>query len=239
MPERYDNRQFRRASLQLPLQHKLSVSGTAGVGVGWTRDVSEGGACVELPEVLRPPLPLQVRLHTARGPIETEAQVVWGAEAQAVRESEAQAVWAWEAGPTGGGVLHGLAFTQMGPLHRHILRTALHSRAEAGPASVRLPLQVAATCEPEQQGGAPLPGVTEAISREALSLCLPQPLPPGTPVRIILHTPHEPLMVKGTVVEVEPPERQQPGEAIRLTVRFTPLGWYASLYLGLILMALS
>jgi hypothetical protein len=81
--------------------------------------------------------------------------------------------------------------------------------------------------------------VTEAISREALSLRLPQPLPPGTPVRIILHTPHEPLMVKGFVVQVEPPERERPGEAIQLTVRFTTLGWYASLYLGLILTALS
>jgi hypothetical protein len=239
MPERYDNRQFRRALLQLPLQHKLSVAGTAGVGVGWTRDVSEGGACVELPEVLQPPLPLQIRLHTARGPIEAEAQVVWGAEAQAVREAEAQVVWAWEAGSTGRGVLHGLAFTQLSPSQRYALRTVLQRNAEESPASVRLPLRVPATCEPENPGGPPLLGETEAISRETLSLRLPWPLPPGTLVRLILHTPHEPLMVKGTVVQVEPPEQQRPGEAIRLTVRLTPLGWYASLYLGLILMALS
>jgi hypothetical protein len=224
--------------MQLPLQQKLRASGAAGVGVGWTRDVSEAGACVELPEFLRPQLPLQVRLHTDRGPIETEAQVVWEAEGQAVWMAAAQAVWAWEPGPFRGGVLHGLAFTQMGPTHLQALRTVLHSRAEEGPASVRLPLQVAATCEPEQQGGAPLPGVTEAISREALSLRLPQPLPPGTSVRITLHTPHEPLMVKGTVVEVDPPERQRHGEAIRLAVRLIPLSWYASLYLGLILTAL-
>ena len=231
MPEGFQRRLFPRYPLQLPLQEKLRVVGAAGVGVGWTRDVSEAGACVELPEFLRPQLPLQVRLHTARGPIETEAQVVWGAAVQAV--------WAGEPGPISGGVLHGLAFTQMSPTHVQALRTVLHSRAAEGPARVRLPLQVAATCEPEAQAGPPLPGVTEEISREELSLRLPHPLPPGTSVRITLQTPHGPLTVQGTVVQVEPPERQRPGEWIRHAVRFTPLDWHASLYLGLILTARS
>ena len=148
-------------------------------------------------------------------------------------------MWAGEPGPIAGGVLHGLAFTQVSATHLQALRTLLHSRAEEGHASVRLPLRVSATCEPEHQGGPPLPGVTEAISREELSLRLPCTLPPGTSVRITLQTPLEPLTVKGTVVQVEPPERQRPGEPIRLDVRFAPLDWHASLYLGLILTALS
>jgi hypothetical protein len=232
VPEGLERRQFPRYPMQLPLQHKLSASVAAGAGVGWTRDLSEGGARVELPEFLLPQVALQVRLHTGRGTIEPEAQVVW--------EAEVQAVWARESGPIKGGVLHGLAFTKISPTQLQALRNLLHSREEeGGHASVRLPLRLSTTCEPENQLGPPLLGVTEEISREELSLRLPHILPPGTLVRITLNTPHEPLTVKGTVVQVEPPERRRPGESIRHDVRFTTLGWYASLYLGVILTVLS
>jgi hypothetical protein len=230
MPDGAERRRLHRMALELPLQHKLSVAGDAGVGVGWTRDLSEAGACVELPEFLQPQLSLQLRLHTDRGPFETEAQVVW--------DGEAQAVWPGAAGGIRGGVLHGVAFTALSPPDRHMLHTLLHSSAEEGSA-VRLPLQVSATCQLEGQEEPSLEGVTAAISRQDLCLGLPHMLPPGTTVRITLQTPDEPLAVSGNVIQVRPTERARPEELIQHTVQFARLGWHAALYLALLLTASS
>ena len=70
-------------------------------------------------------------------------------------------------------------------------------------------------------------------------LYLPQTLACGTVLQLTLHTPHEPLIVDGSIVGVELPERQMPNTPIRHQVRFTTLGWYALLYLALFLTVLS
>ncbi len=66
-------------------------------------------------------------------------------------------------------------------------------------------------------------------------LHLPRVLPPGTPLEVTLHTAEEQLIVQGTVVWVESPERRNPGGSIRHGLRFTALDQSFCQTLGLLL----
>ena len=99
MSDRPEHRQFRRYPIQLPLLHTPKGPTPAQPGVGWTRNLSEGGACVELAERLQSRLPLLVCLRTERGIIEAEAEVAWAEKPPLAT----------------GGILHGVAFTQSRP----------------------------------------------------------------------------------------------------------------------------
>lgn len=96
---RTEQRRHPLYSIRLPLLHKAQSSGADRAEMGWTHNMGEGGACVEVSERLQPQGPIRVRLQTARGAIELEAKVVWSREP----------------GSAGGGVLHGMAFTQIPP----------------------------------------------------------------------------------------------------------------------------
>lgn len=96
-------------------------------------------------------------------------------------------------------------------------------------------MDLAVTCQPKAQPGATLDGRTGNISRSGLQLRLPQDLPPGTVLDIILHAPNGPLTVEGLVVWVEPPERRKSGQSIRHGVQFTSPTWSISHALGLVM----
>ncbi len=99
MPDRVTERRFTRYPVQLPILYRIEGSPSPRVGAGWTHNLSEGGACVELADRLSPETLFIVRLQTEGGPIELAAQVDWaGKQASA-----------------GGGVLHGLVFAQASP----------------------------------------------------------------------------------------------------------------------------
>ena len=209
MPSWSERRKFRRYPMQLPLLHAPIAPPAPSAGVGWTRDVSEGGACVETGERLPPGLPLRLRLLTDRGTIEAEAQVAWSGEPR---------------GPEGG-ILHGLAFTQVTPDQHEALRHLLLTRAMVRPAGVRLPVQVSVTCQPRGEAGPPLQAWTSNISRGGLLLRLPQVLPPGTALEITLYTLTGLVRVEGTVAWVAPPEARTPEAPIRHGFEFTALEW--------------
>src|SRR3989337_2823429 len=80
MPDGSERRQFGRYLIVLPILHKPDDPAAGSVGVGWTRNVGEGGTCVDLAESLRLQTPLRVRLQTDQGTIELEAHVVWTGE---------------------------------------------------------------------------------------------------------------------------------------------------------------
>jgi len=189
------------------------------MGAGWTRSLSEGGATVELSERLRPRTPLRLRLKSDQGIVEAEAQVVWSGGRL----------------PEGGGVVHGLAFTQIAPDHVLALREMFHPVSSVRHAGVRLSLDVPITCHPKSPAGPPLQGRTGNVNRGGLFLRLPRLLPTGTVLEITLHVPKDPLTVDGAVVWVEPPEIWKPGESIGHGVRFTALDWSTLLSLGLLL----
>jgi hypothetical protein len=187
--------------------------------MGWTHNMGEGGACVELNERLQPQRPIRVRLQTARGAIELEAKVVWSREPDSA----------------GGGVLHGMAFTPIPPEQVEPLRELLLSKGSVRHAGVRWPLNVPVTCQPKDQEGLSIQGCTGDISRGGLLLRLPKALPAGTRLEVTLHAPQEPLTVQGEVVWVEPAERLSPGELVSHGLRFTSLGPLLSMALGLLL----
>ncbi len=219
MTDRPVYRRFPRYPIQLPILYKVIIPPTRQAGAGWTRNLSEGGACLELAESLQPATSLQVLLRTEQRGTELEAQVVWTRAA----------------GSTTSGVLHGVAFTQMVPADRQALRDLLHHKGWVRPAGVRLPVELTITCQRKDDAGPLLQGWTGDISRGGLLLRLPQGLPPGTVLEITLPTIYGPVTAEGTIVWVEPPDVQTPGEPIRYGFRFTNITWASELTLGLFL----
>jgi len=219
MTEILPHRRFPRYPIQLPLLYKLKEPATGKVSAGWTRNLSEGGACVELAERLWPQVSLAMRLRTDRGPIEVEAEVVWVGEAI----------------PPTGSIPHGVVFTRINSDQAQALRDLLLPLSMAPHAGVRLPVTLQVTCQPTWPEGPSLQGMAEDMSRGGLMLRLSKPLAPGTAIEITFHRASAPLQVKGEVAWVEPPERRIPGTAIRHGVRFSSLDWTVSLHLGLLL----
>jgi len=211
-----ERRQSRRYPIQLPLLHAAKAPTGARTGAGWTRHLSEGGADVELPMRLPADAPLRVLLRTDRGLIEAEATVVWTKECLV----------------PGGGIPHGVAFTHIALDQLKALRGLLISTGLSRPDGVRLPFELAVTCQLKGQSGPPFPARTRDISRGGALLRLPQVVPPGTPLELTLHTRTESLTAEGTIIWVAPPEGRTPGEPILHGLRFTPLGWTSLLALA-------
>ncbi|HSD51077.1 MAG TPA: PilZ domain-containing protein [Candidatus Methylomirabilis sp.] len=223
MLPRWVERRFPRYPIQLPVLYKPKGPAANKVGAGWTRDLSEGGAGIELGERLRLQLSLAMRLQTDRGPIEVEAEVVWVGEPT----------------PPSGAIPHGVVFTQVSPDHAQALRDLLLPLSMTPHAGVRLPVALQVTCQPTSRNGPPLQGMAENMSRGGMRLCLSETLAPGTCLEITFHTATAPLRVKGEIAWVEPPERRTPGTPTRHGVRFSPLDWTVSLHLGLLLADLT
>ncbi len=219
MHDRAERRQSRRYPIQLPLLLTPKAPTGTGTGVGWTRQLSEGGAGVELSMRLPAPTPLQVRLRTDRGLIEAEAKVVWTKESLL----------------PGGGILHGVAFTHIALDQLQALWNLLVSKGMFRPSGVRLPFELAVTCQLKGQSRPPLPGRTRDISRGGVLLRLPQVVPLGTTLELTLHTRIDSLSAEGTVIWVAPPEGRTPGGPIPHGLRFTLLGWSSLLALASVL----
>lgn len=219
MPDSSAQRRHPRHPLILSILFKSKEPAPVKVGVGWTRNVSDGGACLELAERFPLATPLSVILQTDQGSLGVEGKV------------------AWVGGPTAGegGVLHGVAFQevtheQLGALWKLVAR-----KGQARQAAVRVPAKLAVLCRPKREAAPPLQGETGDISREGLLVYLPQVLPSMTPVEIILPTRRDPLTVEARVVWVESPEARLPGQPVRHGLRFTNLSWAHELTLGLLL----
>jgi Tfp pilus assembly protein PilZ len=188
--------------------------------MGWTRNLSEGGACLEVAGAFRPETPLRLRLQTERGAIEADAKVVWAGAADS----------ASGVGP------HGVAFTQVATDQHQALRELLYSRKEVRHAGVRVPLDLAVTCQlVGGECGLSLEGRTADVSRGGLMIRLPRVLPVETRLRVTLHAPAELLTVEGRIVWVKPPERRGPWTLIGHGLRFTGLDDSLSQSLGSLL----
>ena len=219
MSDNSDRRKLARYLIHLPLLHKPKAPTPIKAGVGWTRNLSEGGTCVDLTDRLPLGTRLHVRVQTDRGPIEVEAEVVWAGEPASPGEA----------------VPHGITFEQIAPDQQHSFRDLLESRGEKRHAGVRLPLDIPVTCQPKDQDGPSVEGRTGNMSRGGMLLRLSEAIPPQTVLKLTLHTPQGPVTAEGEIVWVDPPERRTPGEPIAHGLRFTVLGWSTSLSLGLYL----
>lgn len=209
-------RQARRYPIQLPFFHRPASSTVNRTRIGWTRDLSETGACVELDRSVSAPTQLQVRFQTDRDAIDAEAEVVW------VKE------------PVGsdGGTLHGLTFTKLARHQRQALLRVLLAWGLTRRGGVRVPVEVAMTCEIKGSMGPLLQGQVRNGSRDGLLLRLPQVVPPGTTLEVSLRTQKGPLAAKGVVVWVAPPEGRTPGDLIQHGLRLTSFEWTSALALA-------
>lgn len=219
MPDWSVQRRYPRHPVVLSIFYKLKGSAPARAGAGKTRDLSEGGACLELAEPLPLSTALSVVLQTNQGGLGMEAEVVW----------------VGGPGAPGGGMLHGVAFTQVSPEQHRALQSLVQRKGQVRHLTIRVPVKLAALCRLDGEAGPPLQGETGEISRQGMLLCLPQALPVAAAVEITLPTPRGPLMVQAAVVWVEPPEAQRPGKPIHHGLRFRNLGWTDELTLGLLL----
>jgi hypothetical protein len=197
MPEWARQRRFPRYMVNLSLLYEVAPPADTGVGVGWTLELSEGGACIELAERLPPPTPLRLHLQGEGGVIDVEGRVVWAGEPDLP-----------------GGICHGVAFTQIAPDRLPALRTLLHCPGPERRGGLRLHLDLAVTYRRTGPASAPLLGRTGDVSRGGLLLHLPEVLTPGTALAVTLHTPTEPLTMEGRIVWVEPPGVRTPGHLI-------------------------
>ena len=220
MPVSSELRRLRRYPIQLPLLHRPKASPSDERNGGWSRNLSEGGACVELARRLQPPMPLHLRLRTDRGIIEAEGKVVWAGEAELA---------------AGGGMPHGVAFTQVAPDQVQTLRDLLVLWRLIRPSGIRHHCELAVTYQPKGQATPLLQGRTQDMSRGGLLLRLPRVESPGTLLDLTVHAPDGPLKAKGAVVWVAPPEGRTPGGPIRHGLRFTNLPWSTTVSLGALL----
>jgi hypothetical protein len=188
--------------------------------MGWTRNLSEGGACLEVAGAFSPETPLRLRLQTERGAIEADAEVVWVGPPD----------------PASGVGPHGVAFTQVATDQLQALRELLVSRGEARHAGTRVPLDLVVTCQLlGQESGVTLEGRTGDLGRGGMMLRLPRALPVETRLRVTLHAPAELLTLEGKIVWVRPPDRREAWEMIGHGLRFSGLDESLSKSLGFLL----
>ncbi len=225
-------RRFPRYPFQLPFLyrvHRVQAHTPPRVGVGWTRQLSEGGAGVELGEPLSPGTPLTVLFRTARGPLEVQAQVVWTEKPLAA----------------GGGILHGLVFTAADAKFLHALRDlfqplhVFHALSGTPRAGIRLPIGTPAICQAKYPPGPWLQGRTGDISREGLLLLLPEVLAPGTVLAVTLESPHGPISLEGVVVWRDMSARAALEDFVRHGVQLTTRDWATALALGRLVVELA
>ncbi|MBI2562572.1 MAG: PilZ domain-containing protein [candidate division NC10 bacterium] len=170
MPNSSAQRRHPRHPLVLSILYKSKDPAPVKVGVGWTRDVSDGGACLELAEPLPFATPLSVILQTDQGSLGVEGKVVWVGGPAAV----------------GGGTLHGVAFLDATPEQLRALWALIARRGQARQAAVRVPVKL-----PAQGGRGPAHPGRDRGRQPGRAFGAPPPAPPlGHPDRD--HPPHPP-----------------------------------------------
>jgi hypothetical protein len=170
------------------------------------------------------PLPIETRLHLR---LQTDRRTI---------EVEGRVVWRGEVTPPGGVIRHGVAFPRAASDWLPALDALLHWEERVRATGLRLSLELSVTCQHQGGVGAILRGWTGDVSRGGLSLFLPEVLPPGTALKLTLHTPGEPIAVEGPIVWVEPSAKREPGELIRHGLRVFTLDGSVSTPLERLLM---
>jgi len=218
MPESFPQRRHPRYPAALSIVYWRKGAGSTRAGIGRTRNVSGGGACLELPEVLPLGTPLSVDLPTDPGELRMEAQVVW----------------VGGPGSPGGEVLHGVSFIEVTAEQHQALWELVNRLAQRDPAGVSVPVRLSVLCRPRGDAGPPLQGETGDLGRGGLSVRLKHRLSPATVVELTLPTSKGPRTMEASVVWLAPPEAQQPGEPIWHGLRFRDPRAAAELTLGLL-----
>lgn len=105
MPAPAEKRALARQEIRLPFLYRLKTPISVRAGAGWTHNISEEGACIELPERLEEGAAMQILFQTDRGGLGVGVQVIWVA---GIREK-------------GEGLIHGVAFPGLNEEKRQAL----------------------------------------------------------------------------------------------------------------------
>jgi len=189
------------------------------VGLGWTRNLSGAGACLELLEALPPGTPLSLVLQTEGDNLAVEATVSWVGHPSL----------------PGGHTLHGVTFPQLSSDQRQGLLALFRRQGTVRPRVHRLPVALPVEC---RAVGAPEPalrGWTGGLSPSGCGLLLPDRLPVGTLLDLTLTTPRGDLTATGTVVWVERAAPETAGHLTRHGLRFTDPTLLRDLIIGWVL----
>jgi len=219
MSEWAAKRRHPRHPIRLPVLYKIADAATARAGVGWTRDLSEGGACLELSEHLELLSVLKLVLRTDKGNLEFEAEVVWAASPD----------------PAGQAVLHGVAFTRSTAEQQKALQDLLLQNAHVRLEGLRLPLELPVVCRPKGMADPVLKGRTGDVSRGGLLLLLPEVIPPGFALQTTIQTARGNVEAGGIIVWVGTAEQQMLQGLVRHGFKFTDISWPDQMTLGLLL----
>ncbi len=157
---------------------------------GWTFNLSESGACVELPKPFPRGMRLRLVFPSAGESLPLSAQVEWVA---ASRPPDARSV-------------HGLSFPRLTQKEQQGLQTLLGHLGEQRLRVSRLPARLPVDCRLLAVPAPALRGWTGDLSPEGGSLLLPAPLPAGTRLLVTLPGPRGPQSVAATVAWGTPAE---------------------------------
>jgi len=217
MPGPESCRKHPRHPVVLSIVYQRTDSDGTGRGVGWTRNLSEGGACLELGEALPQGTALRVALQA-------DQRRLW---------MDAEVVWAGRAGEVTDGVPHGIAFVQVTGEQAKALGGLVTRLGRLRDVAVRVPLHRPVACRVAGDSIPPLQGQTGEISRSGLSVSLPGRLPEASEVEVTLPTIEGPLRVRAKVVWVAP-AGGNPGEGVHHGLEFRGLNWEDEVSLGLL-----
>jgi hypothetical protein len=213
-------RRYPRFPIKLPVLFKVLEPRPGKPGVGWTRDLSEGGTCLDLAERLEQATVLSILFRSDLGGLELTGRVAW----------------VGRPGPGQEGIAHGIAFEKVGPNQQVALRELLaQHRVQLRHEGVRVPLEVSIRYQVKGGAGQIVEGRTGDISRGGMLLHLPVAVPASTVLKVSIPTPRGTVEAEGEIAWVEPPEARIPGESIRHGFRFTEISWPNQLTLGLLL----
>jgi hypothetical protein len=115
MPELVEKRAVPRYSVTLPFLFKPNAPTPVKSGTGWTHDLSEEGACLELPSRFPKATTIRLVLQTDQGALDLSAVVIWTAMLQ----------------EKGEGILHGVTFVNLTPDRRQTLRDLIRAERPA------------------------------------------------------------------------------------------------------------
>ena len=202
-------RRVERLAVQVPIRYIPADAEVAPSQAGWTRDLSEAGAALELNERLPVATRLKVWLFTEHGSLTVEGQVVWEAPASG----------------GAGGVLHGVAFTSLAAEQVEGIRRLASPEREGRRAGPRLAFHHPITCQLPGEQAETVAGETGNVSRGGLLLRLALALPPGSPIAFSLSAPQGAITGAGEINWVGAAGGRTTGEPIRHGIHFTAMGW--------------
>ena len=111
MSELAEKRHVFRSEIRLPVLYRRKAPPPIKAGVGWTHNLSDEGACLELSDRIEESSAVQILFQTDHGGLAVGAVVIWAAS---LRQK-------------GEGILHGVAFPDLTPDQRQALHELLRS----------------------------------------------------------------------------------------------------------------